>query len=523
MNKKLLIAVSVLLLLSLVSNVSAADNFLAGIFEPFAGVDVAETYENYHVFIDAFLYFVLFISVAKVTLKDKFKGAGGNALSVVIGLILATSMTWWAASVDFTLKSLGVVAAGVLIALIAFFVFRLVRNQGGKLGNAVALAYVLAFLIIGGVMPQLVEGLKGNPKLNIIWSILNLIFIFALVSAVAGIIRWFKGDWSPTGSSSASGSAPGSRTSSRSVSDRYRDARERREKKWVNKADNYEKKLTAEMGDIAERMDRLVDVERKLNEKEELNSRDEIRLIDELENELKMTARIGTLIANIERNMKANSFAFSQYKEAIYQNIKNYKQYMEIVSRIFIKLRELLEKDKAYLDYEEKIGKRYNKLSKVVLEYDYAEKELNKTKASLIKRGLATTSVDTDLTNLKNMTKIGGKNLKDAWNLIKSLGKFAKPIKNDIKDVNRIIKAIEDTRKIDSIKATWVGMKRKIARIGKADVSRVALEVVRKLKVDVQKRINGYNLIKSELATITVDNRRLGEITEEVEKHYKTL
>ncbi len=173
--------------------VAYAENFLDYIFRPLGGINVAGFYENYWYAIDFILYMIVFLGISRVSLEKHFTGRGGQALVLVMGIMLTIAMTWFASSIDFRIVDLWPIAAGIFIAIIAILIFRLIAHQGGNLKAGVATAYVITFLTIQAIMPELF-GRDGWIAQNvpIMWGIANIVFLVAIVYMIGEIGRWLS-------------------------------------------------------------------------------------------------------------------------------------------------------------------------------------------------------------------------------------------------------------------------------------------------------------------------------------------
>ena len=81
----LVLAIIILIPLSM-----AAVNFVDQALSVGKGVNVGQSYNNYAPFVDAVLYFILFIGVAKMALGAKFGDV--KTVPIIIGIILAIGM-----------------------------------------------------------------------------------------------------------------------------------------------------------------------------------------------------------------------------------------------------------------------------------------------------------------------------------------------------------------------------------------------------------------------------------------------
>jgi len=173
--------------------IALAENFLDYIFRPLGGINVASFYDTYWYAIDFILYLIVFLGAVRVSLEKRFTGRGGHALIIVLGIMLTIAMTWFAQTIGFRIANLWPVAAGLFIGLIAFLIFRLMSEQGAQLGKGVATAYVVTFLAVQAIMPQLC-GPDGwiAQKMPIAWGIANILFLVAIVYMITELARFFS-------------------------------------------------------------------------------------------------------------------------------------------------------------------------------------------------------------------------------------------------------------------------------------------------------------------------------------------
>ena len=132
-----------------------AQNIIDYVFRPFGGLNVANFYDSYWYVIDFFLYLVVFLGAVRVSLEKRFPGRGGQALIIVLGIMLTIAMTWMARSIGFRIAVLWPVAAGLFVGIVALLVFRLMAEQGAKIWKGAATAYVITFLAVQAIMPEL--------------------------------------------------------------------------------------------------------------------------------------------------------------------------------------------------------------------------------------------------------------------------------------------------------------------------------------------------------------------------------
>ena len=127
-------------------SVNAAPIMLEDIFRPLQWLEPARLYEQYSGALDLFIYALIFIGAAQVTLGRHFPGRGGKAISVGIGTALAMSMIIAEKTFNFSLSSFGPVAGTIILLLLGIMIYRLLYFAGMKGVGAASLAYIILFI-----------------------------------------------------------------------------------------------------------------------------------------------------------------------------------------------------------------------------------------------------------------------------------------------------------------------------------------------------------------------------------------
>ena len=176
MRTKKLFYLLVFLFLALSISVHAED-FISAIFEPFAGIDIARTYNNPAVtpFIDFVLVFIFFLGLSRVSIGnlEQFKGRGGTLTISMFSIILSIGFVVWEQMSGFNLGDLAPLAAMFFALALGFFIFKIFRGFGANGAGAGAFGYVMLYSMIIMVMPQLVDTIRGN---SLVWGFFNMIF-----------------------------------------------------------------------------------------------------------------------------------------------------------------------------------------------------------------------------------------------------------------------------------------------------------------------------------------------------------
>ena len=191
-NKKvILLFISLVFMINLAAIVFAqevTDFSLVEIFETVRGFDVAEAYGTFPFLIDTIIYFILFISIAQVTLGKQFEGPGGRGVVIAVGLAMAVAISFWAKNVGFTLGNLGPLAGLILALIIGIKIYRLLRGNesvGSGIWISIIVLYIGAFMFF----PEIITALQTSKAGRLGLAILNIAFIIALPMAIISLFR----------------------------------------------------------------------------------------------------------------------------------------------------------------------------------------------------------------------------------------------------------------------------------------------------------------------------------------------
>jgi len=193
-NHKFLIYIALLLLL--VSGVSAA-NILDSVFQPFSGLNFGNFYLRYYGFIDAIVYFILFMSLAQFVFmkvykndaqtENKFKEA--KLIAVAVGLALTVGMSVMELRTGFNLGGLYPIALIVILIMLAMLLYNLLLGlfppeDGSKFGMvSAALTYLIIYALMLVPFNALTTWMNTSaPMLSAIFAIASIIaFIYLLI------------------------------------------------------------------------------------------------------------------------------------------------------------------------------------------------------------------------------------------------------------------------------------------------------------------------------------------------------
>jgi hypothetical protein len=144
-----------------------------------------------HQWVDFVIFFCLFVSVAKLTLGRRFEGREGRVLSIVIGLVLALSLSIMERKMDFSIRSFGPIAAAILILLMGLVIFYLVKSVGSGNAAAGSVALITTYFLIRATVPNFFLWLEENN-----WAAsIHLALLVAVVIAFWKVVSsfWSRG------------------------------------------------------------------------------------------------------------------------------------------------------------------------------------------------------------------------------------------------------------------------------------------------------------------------------------------
>ncbi len=216
MNNKLIPKIILVLfgLIILASNVAAAGFSLNSILQPFGSLDIAGFYMRYYEFIDAIIYFLLFMSLAQMiyvkVYKDYNDKKSAKLVAVAVGLCLAISMIVLEMNTGFYLGQLGVVALIILLLVLAMLLYNtmlaLFTADNGKRVSA-ALTYLIIYGLLVVPFGTLFRWIEINaPMLSAVLAlgaiaafVLLIIEMFSMFGGGKGTTTGPAGPAGPTG------------------------------------------------------------------------------------------------------------------------------------------------------------------------------------------------------------------------------------------------------------------------------------------------------------------------------------
>ncbi|MGV8171578.1 MAG: hypothetical protein ACP5OA_02685 [Candidatus Woesearchaeota archaeon] len=164
-------------------------NVLDEVLAPFKGIDIAKTYSIYFPIIDAILYFVLFIGIAKMALGERFKGS--NSVPTMIGVILAIGMAVFESQAKFNLGMLAPFAALIFFLILGMGIYSYTKSVSQNKILPFALGMATMMTLINWLAPSIKTWITKMPFLSTIWNVGILVaYISLMVILIQSIRGW---------------------------------------------------------------------------------------------------------------------------------------------------------------------------------------------------------------------------------------------------------------------------------------------------------------------------------------------
>lgn len=152
---------------------------------PFAGWNLAATYDKYYALFDLIIYCTIFIALSQAVLGARFRGRPGKALASALGIALGMALAIAESQYGWNLRMAGGLAAIIMLILFGLLLFHLLHQLGMKWDTAALVSYIIIYLLTAGIYPQV---LRDAPALVLIAAIAFLICSWKLIMRL-----WPKG------------------------------------------------------------------------------------------------------------------------------------------------------------------------------------------------------------------------------------------------------------------------------------------------------------------------------------------
>jgi hypothetical protein len=174
---------TILLLLLLPSGIATARPLtIEHLLSPYAYLPIESIYDQYAALIDLLISTLIFVGLAQATLAHRYPGTGGRAIAIGVGLGLAISLLLAENTWNFNLKTLGPLAALIIVLILGVMVYQFVRHAGAPATTAASVAYLIMFVTGWAVAQPFFDWLNNELPL------LSLALLLGLLASLGGTL-----------------------------------------------------------------------------------------------------------------------------------------------------------------------------------------------------------------------------------------------------------------------------------------------------------------------------------------------
>jgi hypothetical protein len=161
------------------------------VLSPFRGVNLALLYQNYASIWDFALFLPLFLGAGRAILPKYFPGAGGKAITIAVGIILALTLSVAEETIGFRLVTVfGPIAAALFIALVGITTYQMLVAFGAAALISGSFTYIIVYLSFTDIAPEYFDWF--NAKVPILDGILALGLFISFILLIYGVVRQIR-------------------------------------------------------------------------------------------------------------------------------------------------------------------------------------------------------------------------------------------------------------------------------------------------------------------------------------------
>jgi len=347
----ILILIGFLIILNIGLVVGASNNILDNALSSFKGLNIGAYFLNptYYPFLDAVIYFILFIGLAKTALGEKFKD--NKTVPVMMGVILAIAMAVFEYQSGFKLADLAPFAAFIVFLMFGIGVYSFTKARSNSTMGAIAVGFLAMDILITQAAPKLNEWIDKVPWLATLKSVILVASIIALIYSISDWIKARK---------SGKGDLDDARR------EELKD--EKRQRKLLNKENKAASKIMdvdQKLNQLDNKLSELEKIEEDLDKKDILSREEQLNLIRQLESTVNGTIQFQKSVQNIYSNI--NRPEYQQYRDNLQTYSENLQKYITSLKSIIIRLKSSVENckndiDKKLLSIDEEFDKDIAKI-----------------------------------------------------------------------------------------------------------------------------------------------------------------
>ncbi|MDH5649992.1 MAG: hypothetical protein OEY67_10095 [Gammaproteobacteria bacterium] len=162
-------------------------NLLEWLFSPLTGLDIESLYNQHQPVIDFILYLCILVYASRVALSRIYPGTHGRKLGIIVGTILAISLSAAQRSIGFSIKSFGPIAAGIIILVVSLVMYNLMRQVGAGHMAGGSISLIVTYFTMRAVSPGFFLWAQRNEWAGYLHMILSLAVIISVWRVIFSI------------------------------------------------------------------------------------------------------------------------------------------------------------------------------------------------------------------------------------------------------------------------------------------------------------------------------------------------
>ena len=185
MLKKVVLWFSLVLILMNLASAQYYYDQSFGLFS-FNGIDdILNIYELNSGWIDFFIFLTIFLGLSQAVFGESHFKKQSKTLSIGLSLALSFGLVIWERNTGLSLLTLGPLAFLIILLLVFYVIFSILKKMGNEWWVAGAWAYVVIYLILITLGGQV---FNWSPVTNNLFPLMNLFFYVCIVAGLVGLI-----------------------------------------------------------------------------------------------------------------------------------------------------------------------------------------------------------------------------------------------------------------------------------------------------------------------------------------------
>ena len=163
-------------------------NLLEWLFSPLTGLNIESLYSQHQPVIDFILYLCILVYASRVALSRIYPNEQGRKLGIIVGTILAVSLSAAERSIGFSLKSFGPIAAGIIILMVSLVIYNLMRQVGAGHASGGSISLIVTYFTMRAVSPGFFLWAQRNEWAGYLHMILSLAVIVSVWRVIIALL-----------------------------------------------------------------------------------------------------------------------------------------------------------------------------------------------------------------------------------------------------------------------------------------------------------------------------------------------